>query len=63
MTGRHPRLLVYVFSILVLIGGLLIFSSPFVRPLSAAPTGRTVSLTFVLSSSAPTYNMSLDRLD
>ena len=51
-----------VFSVLLLIGGVLLFSSPFAYPLSAAETEaiKTVDLSFVLSLDNPSHNIGLE---
>jgi len=51
-----------VFSVLLLIGGVLLFASPFAYPLSTAETEAisTVDLSFVLSLGNPSHNMSLE---
>jgi hypothetical protein len=53
---------VFVLSVFLFIGGLLLFSSPFAYPLSTvnAETTKTVDLSYLLSLENPSHNMSLD---
>lgn len=62
MKGRGLRTNVVLASFFMLVGGLLLLSSPFAYPLSAAETEaiRTVDLSFVLSLDNPSHNMSLE---